>query len=198
MSWCGQDATKAVAKRLNITGPFNMQFIAKGTDCMVIECNLRASRSFPFVSKTMGVDFIEVATKVREARRQALAFLFVLTHAHGGRAFLNATICRRVVTRLLGGRGEGDSRSLTRRHAVDLVKITSKVSRKHIVTLHENTLLVGALCCIGRMCCSGRLGHTDDLLRALHMKCRLVAKVCHARTSRSQSGWTGFDVSDFD
>lgn len=59
-----QDATKAVAKQLNITGPFNMQFIAKGTDCMVIECNLRASRSFPFVSKTMGVDFIEIATKV--------------------------------------------------------------------------------------------------------------------------------------
>lgn len=66
-SFCNdkQDATKAVAKRLNITGPFNMQFIAKGTDCMVIECNLRASRSFPFVSKTMGVDFIEIATKVR-------------------------------------------------------------------------------------------------------------------------------------
>lgn len=69
LSWDGtgrrlQDATKAVAKRLNITGPFNMQFIAKGTDCMVIECNLRASRSFPFVSKTMGVDFIEIATKV--------------------------------------------------------------------------------------------------------------------------------------
>lgn len=65
-SFCNgkQDATKAVAKRLNITGPFNMQFIAKGTDCMVIECNLRASRSFPFVSKTMGVDFIEIATKV--------------------------------------------------------------------------------------------------------------------------------------
>ena len=56
-----------MAKRLNITGPFNMQFIAKGTDCMVIECNLRASRSFPFVSKTMGVDFIEVATKVGQA-----------------------------------------------------------------------------------------------------------------------------------
>ncbi|CAM9578594.1 unnamed protein product, partial [Discosporangium mesarthrocarpum] len=58
-----QDATKRIAKRLNITGPFNIQFIAKGTDCMVIECNLRASRSCPFVSKTMGVDFIEVATK---------------------------------------------------------------------------------------------------------------------------------------
>lgn len=59
-----QDATKAIAKRLRITGPFNIQFIAKGTNCMVIECNLRASRSFPFVSKTMGVDFIEAATKV--------------------------------------------------------------------------------------------------------------------------------------
>ncbi|CAM9789363.1 unnamed protein product, partial [Phaeothamnion confervicola] len=59
-----QDATERIAKRLNITGPFNIQFIVKGTDCMVIECNLRASRSFPFVSKTMGVDFIEAATKV--------------------------------------------------------------------------------------------------------------------------------------
>ncbi|CAM9447351.1 unnamed protein product, partial [Choristocarpus tenellus] len=58
-----QEATEAIAKRLNITGPFNIQFIAKGTDCMVIECNLRASRSCPFVSKTMGVDFVEVATK---------------------------------------------------------------------------------------------------------------------------------------
>lgn len=67
-----QDATKAVAKRLNITGPFNIQFIAKGTDCMVIECNLRASRSFPFVSKTMGVDFIEIATKVRACRQNRL------------------------------------------------------------------------------------------------------------------------------
>lgn len=56
-----------MAERLNITGPFNMQFIAKGTDCMVIECNLRASRSFPFVSKTMGVDFIEIATKVGQS-----------------------------------------------------------------------------------------------------------------------------------
>ena len=53
-----------VAAALNITGPFNMQVIAKGADVLVIECNLRASRSFPFVSKTVGSDFIAAATKV--------------------------------------------------------------------------------------------------------------------------------------
>ena len=58
-----REAGRKVAKRLNITGPVNIQFVAKGTDVMVIETNLRASRSFPFVSKTMGVDFIEAATK---------------------------------------------------------------------------------------------------------------------------------------
>eukprot|EP00968_Pinguiococcus_pyrenoidosus_P015568 scaffold1439_cov282-Pinguiococcus_pyrenoidosus.AAC.4 len=62
--WRITDATAKVAKELNITGPFNMQFICKGTDVMIIECNLRASRSFPFVSKTMNVDFIEAATKL--------------------------------------------------------------------------------------------------------------------------------------
>jgi len=54
---------KEIVKRLNITGPVNIQFVAKGTDVMCIECNVRASRSFPFVSKTMGVDYIEAATK---------------------------------------------------------------------------------------------------------------------------------------
>ena len=58
-----RDASRKIAKRLNITGPVNIQFVAKGTDVMCIECNVRASRSFPFVSKTMGVDFIEAATK---------------------------------------------------------------------------------------------------------------------------------------
>jgi len=58
-----RDASRKIAKRLNITGPVNIQFIAKGTDVMCIECNVRASRSFPFVSKTMGVDYIEAATK---------------------------------------------------------------------------------------------------------------------------------------
>ncbi len=55
---------RELAKELNITGPFNMQFLAKDNDIMVIECNLRASRSFPFVSKVLKVNFIELATKV--------------------------------------------------------------------------------------------------------------------------------------
>ena len=58
-----RDASRKIAKRLNITGPMNIQFVAKGTDVMCIECNVRASRSFPFVSKTMGVDYIEAATR---------------------------------------------------------------------------------------------------------------------------------------
>eukprot|EP01035_Chromulina_nebulosa_P017478 gene17478-23030_t len=59
-----EDATIKIVKELDITGPYNMQFIVKGSDVLVIECNLRASRSFPFISKTMGVDFIEAATKL--------------------------------------------------------------------------------------------------------------------------------------
>jgi carbamoyl-phosphate synthase (ammonia) len=58
-----RDAAQKIVKRLDITGPVNIQFVAKGTDVMCIETNVRASRSFPFVSKTMGVDFIEAATK---------------------------------------------------------------------------------------------------------------------------------------
>ena len=59
-----EENTKKIVKALDITGPFNIQYIVKGSDVMVIECNLRASRSFPFISKTMGVDFIEAATKL--------------------------------------------------------------------------------------------------------------------------------------
>ena len=55
---------KKIAASLKITGPFNIQFIAKGNDVKVIECNLRASRSFPFVSKVLKVNFIELATKI--------------------------------------------------------------------------------------------------------------------------------------
>mmetsp|Transcript_9667 Transcript_9667/g.20835 ORF Transcript_9667/g.20835 Transcript_9667/m.20835 type:complete len:1576 (-) Transcript_9667:1003-5730(-) len=53
----------AIAKALRITGPFNIQFMAKGNDVQVIECNLRASRTFPFVSKTLNNNFISLATK---------------------------------------------------------------------------------------------------------------------------------------
>jgi len=55
---------KLIAKELNITGPFNIQFLAKDNDIKVIECNLRASRSFPFVSKVLKTNFINYATRV--------------------------------------------------------------------------------------------------------------------------------------
>ncbi|TPX42235.1 hypothetical protein SeMB42_g02766 [Synchytrium endobioticum] len=56
-------ATRKIANALNVTGPLNIQFIAKNNEIKVIECNVRASRSFPFVSKVLGVDLIELATK---------------------------------------------------------------------------------------------------------------------------------------
>ncbi len=56
--------TRAIVKALAISGPFNIQFIAKNNDIKVIECNLRASRSFPFVSKVTNHNFIEIATEV--------------------------------------------------------------------------------------------------------------------------------------
>ncbi len=55
---------RQIAKELNISGPFNMQFLAKGNQVKVIECNLRASRSFPFVSKILKRNFIETATRI--------------------------------------------------------------------------------------------------------------------------------------
>ena len=55
---------RKIAKELNISGPFNMQFLAKDNDVKVIECNLRASRSFPFVSKVFKINFIDIATQV--------------------------------------------------------------------------------------------------------------------------------------
>ncbi|RJQ33220.1 carbamoyl-phosphate synthase (glutamine-hydrolyzing) large subunit [Candidatus Parcubacteria bacterium] len=58
-----KDITKKIAKSLNITGPFNIQFLAKDNRIQVIECNVRASRSFPFVSKVTGYNFIELATR---------------------------------------------------------------------------------------------------------------------------------------
>lgn len=56
--------SREIAKALEISGPFNMQFLAKDNDIKVIECNLRASRSFPFVSKVMKINMIEIATQV--------------------------------------------------------------------------------------------------------------------------------------
>ncbi len=60
--------TTEVARSMNITGPFNIQFLAKDNRVMVIECNLRASRSFPFVSKVLKRNFIDAATRVMMGR----------------------------------------------------------------------------------------------------------------------------------
>jgi carbamoyl-phosphate synthase/aspartate carbamoyltransferase len=57
-----EEATRKIGNALNVTGPYNIQFIAKDNEIKVIECNVRASRSFPFVSKVLGVDLIEMAT----------------------------------------------------------------------------------------------------------------------------------------
>ncbi|KAF0150561.1 MAG: carbamoyl-phosphate synthase large subunit [Ignavibacteria bacterium] len=59
-----KEFSSSIAKSLNINGPFNIQFLAKDNKVKVIECNLRASRSFPFVSKTLKKNFIEIAAKV--------------------------------------------------------------------------------------------------------------------------------------
>ncbi|KAA6344435.1 Carbamoyl-phosphate synthase large chain, partial [termite gut metagenome] len=56
--------SREIAKELNISGPFNIQFLARDNDIKVIECNLRASRSFPFVSKVLKINFIDLATRV--------------------------------------------------------------------------------------------------------------------------------------
>ncbi len=56
--------SRKIAKELNISGPFNIQFLARENDIKVIECNLRASRSFPFVSKVLKINLIELATKI--------------------------------------------------------------------------------------------------------------------------------------
>ena len=56
--------SQKIAKALDISGPFNIQFLAKNNDIKVIECNLRASRSFPFVSKVLKLNFIDIATRV--------------------------------------------------------------------------------------------------------------------------------------
>ncbi len=59
-----KNTSREIIRALNITGPFNIQFIAKDNEVQVIECNLRASRSFPFVSKVTGYNFIEIATEI--------------------------------------------------------------------------------------------------------------------------------------
>lgn len=67
--------TKKIAQSLQISGPFNIQFISKENEIKVIECNLRASRSFPFVSKTMNTNFIELATYIMIGKKYQIPLI---------------------------------------------------------------------------------------------------------------------------
>ncbi len=69
-----KNITRKIIKALNITGPFNIQFLAKDEEIMVIECNLRASRSFPFASKVIGVNFVEVAIEAMLGKKNDYSF----------------------------------------------------------------------------------------------------------------------------
>lgn len=62
---------KQIAEELHISGPFNIQFLARDNDIKVIECNLRASRSFPFVSKVLKINFIDIATRIMLGQKVA-------------------------------------------------------------------------------------------------------------------------------
>ena len=64
--------SRKIAENLNISGPFNIQFISKDNEIKVIECNLRASRSFPFVSKTFDINFIELATHIMTNKKYSV------------------------------------------------------------------------------------------------------------------------------
>jgi carbamoyl-phosphate synthase large subunit len=77
--------TEKIASALELHGPFNIQFIAKGNDVKVIECNVRASRSLPFVSKTLKVNFVAEATRIMMGRAEA-------TRAHRSAAPAHASI----------------------------------------------------------------------------------------------------------
>ncbi len=66
--------TRQVIENLHITGPFNIQFIAKNNELKVIECNVRASRSFPFVSKVSGYNFIEIATEAMLGKKNTKSY----------------------------------------------------------------------------------------------------------------------------
>ena len=97
-----RDASRKIVKKLNLTGPVNIQFVAKGTDVMCIETNVRASRSFPFVSKTMGVDFIEAATRAIVGQPTAHMDLPTLDTTDRPRGFVGVKAPMFSFTRLRG------------------------------------------------------------------------------------------------
>ncbi|VEJ02278.1 Carbamoyl-phosphate synthase large chain [Porphyromonas cangingivalis] len=90
--------TRQIAKELHISGPFNIQFLAKGNEIKVIECNLRASRSFPFVSKVLKIDLIDLATKIMlGSHTNALRRMPLISIMWGSRHHSSLSlVCRRL------------------------------------------------------------------------------------------------------
>ena len=76
------EITRKIANRFRISGPLNMQFLVTADDVMVIELNLRASRSCPFVSKTIGTDLVKVATQVMMGKGLDISTLPTLENPH--------------------------------------------------------------------------------------------------------------------
>ncbi|ESP03191.1 hypothetical protein LOTGIDRAFT_137874, partial [Lottia gigantea] len=83
-----REITRKIAQRFEISGPFNMQFLVKDSDVKIIELNLRASRSCPFVSKTIGTDFIDTATKVMLNEPLDLSTLPTLNTPHNPTSYV--------------------------------------------------------------------------------------------------------------
>nr|AOE43168.1 pyrimidine synthesis [Cavenderia deminutiva] len=75
-----EETARKIAAALAVSGPFNIQFIAKNNEVKVIECNVRCSRSFPFVSKTLDVDFVELATKIIASQPYEVPKLATISH----------------------------------------------------------------------------------------------------------------------
>ncbi|KAJ1919393.1 Carbamoyl-phosphate synthase [Mycoemilia scoparia] len=92
-----EEATAKIGKALDVTGPYNIQFMAKNNEIKVIECNVRAARSFPFVSKVTGVDLIEMATK-------AMLGLPVVPYPNAGKrlSYVGVKVPQFSFSRLLG------------------------------------------------------------------------------------------------
>jgi len=186
-----RDASRKIAKRLNITGPLNIQFVAKGTDVMCIECNVRASRSFPFVSKTMGVDFIEAATRAMVGADTDVMNLPTLETRNRPENFVGVKAPMFSFTRLRGSdpvlgvemasTGEVACYGATKEEAFmkSLLSTGFKMPKKNILFAVQDSLMDDATHCAYQL---HELGYTlyatretAANLRKNHVPCKVVA-----------------------
>jgi len=178
-----RDAARKIVKRLNITGSVNIQFVTKGTDVMCIECNVRASRSFPFVSKTMGVDYIEAATKASmgvpaddmnlptlETRDRPSGYvggkcpIFSFTRLRGSDAVLDVE---------MASTGEVACFGTTKEEAFlkALLSTNFKMPNKNIMLSVQESLQGGVTLCAYQMYATKA---TADILEKNHVPCQIV------------------------